>query len=49
MKGFEGTGLGKSDGIGLGKQDGYGLGKEGWDDKEGYSGTDSLGMKYPNV
>lgn len=52
MKSFEGYGLGKSEGIGLGKQDGYGLGKiaysgkEGWD---GYSGTDSLGMKYPNV
>lgn len=49
MKSFEGIGLGKSDGIGLGKQDGYGFAKEGWDLKEGYSGTDSLGMKYPNV
>lgn len=26
--------------------EGTGFAKEGWD---GYSGTDSLGMKYPNV
>lgn len=29
--------------------EGIGFAKEGWDLKEGYSGKDSLGMKYPNV